>query len=94
MNADDALRSATESLGLGRWEQARQQLTGILAEQESPEALEGMGTALWWLGQIRESLDYRRRAYAGYRAEQRNAEATVVALDIAPSGVQRRTALR
>ncbi len=83
MNADDALRSATESLGLGRWEQARQQLTAILAEQESPEALEGMGTVLWWLGQIRESLDYRRRAYAGYRAEQRNVEATVVALDIA-----------
>jgi hypothetical protein len=57
MVADDALRSATESLALGRWEHARQQLTAILAEQESPEALEGMGTALWWLGEIRESLD-------------------------------------
>lgn len=83
MAADDDLRSATESLALGRWEQARQQLSAILAEQERPEALEGMGTALWWLGEIRESLDYRKRAYAGYRAKQRNAEATIVALDIA-----------
>jgi DNA-binding CsgD family transcriptional regulator len=83
MVADDALRSATESLALGRWEHARQQLTAILAEQESPEALEGMGTALWWLGEIRESLDYRKRAYAAYRTEQRNTEATFVALDIA-----------
>ena len=83
MEADDTLRTATELLTLGRWEQARQQLTAILAEQESPEALEGLGTALWWLGEIRESLGYRMRAYAGYRAMQRNAEATIVGLDIA-----------
>jgi DNA-binding CsgD family transcriptional regulator len=70
-------------MALGRWEQARQQLAAILAEQKSPDALEGMGTSLWWLGEIRESLDYRMRAYAGYRAKQRNAEATIVALDIA-----------
>lgn len=83
MEADDTLRTATELLTLGRWEQARQQLTAILAEQESPEALEGLGTALWWLGEIRESLGYRMRAYAGYRAMQHNAEATIVGLDIA-----------
>ena len=83
MEADDALRTATELLTLGRWEQARQQLTAILAEQESPEALEGLGTALWWLGEIRESLGYRMRAYAGYRAKQHNAKATIVGLDIA-----------
>ena len=76
------MRSASESLALGRWEQARQQLTGLLVEHESPEALDGMGTALWWLGDIQESLNFRKRAYAGYRAGQRNAEATTVALDI------------
>ena len=76
------MRSASESLALGRWEQARQQLTGLLVEHESPEALDGMGTALWWLGDIQESLNFRKRAYAGYRARQRNAEATTAALDI------------
>jgi DNA-binding CsgD family transcriptional regulator len=83
MEADGAFRSATEFLARGRWEQARQQLTAILAVEEFPDALEGMGTALWWLGEIRESLDYRMRAYAGYRAKHRNTEATIVALDIA-----------
>jgi ATP/maltotriose-dependent transcriptional regulator MalT len=78
----DALRSAAESLTLGQWEQALEQLTAILAEHEWPEALEGMGTALWWLGDIQESISYRKRAYAAYRAQQRNAEATIVALDI------------
>ncbi|HKN43704.1 MAG TPA: LuxR C-terminal-related transcriptional regulator [Propionibacteriaceae bacterium] len=82
MESDDALGPAAESLALGTWEQARRQLTRILAEHESPEALEGMGTALWWLGDIQESVNYRKRAYAGYRAVQRNAEATMVALDI------------
>jgi tetratricopeptide (TPR) repeat protein len=83
MQADETFRSATELLALGRWEEAREQLTVILAEQDSPDALEGMGTALRWIGEIRESLDYRMRAYAGYRADQRNTEATIVALDIA-----------
>jgi DNA-binding CsgD family transcriptional regulator/tetratricopeptide (TPR) repeat protein len=82
VDADGALGSAAESLALGHWELARGQLEAILADQESAEALEGMGTALWWLGEIQESLNFRKRAYAGYRAKQRNAEAATVALDI------------
>ena len=82
MEAGGALGSAAESLALGHWELARGQLEAILADQESAEALEGMGTALWWLGEIQESLNFRKRAYAGYRAKQRNAEAAIVALDI------------
>ena len=82
MEADGALGSAAESLALGHWERARGQLDAILADHESAEALEGMGTALWWLGEIHESLDFRKRAYASYRADQRNAEAAIAALDI------------
>jgi DNA-binding CsgD family transcriptional regulator/tetratricopeptide (TPR) repeat protein len=82
MEAGGALGSAAESLALGHWERARGQLEAILADHESAEALEGMGTALWWLGEIQESLNFRKRAYAGYRAKQRNAEAAIVALDI------------
>jgi ATP/maltotriose-dependent transcriptional regulator MalT len=79
---DVSLLAARESLAHGRWEQARQQLAALLADRESPEALDGMGTALWWLGQIRESLDHRERAYAGYRAGHREFEAALVALDV------------
>jgi DNA-binding CsgD family transcriptional regulator len=82
MEAGGALGSAAGSLALGHWERARGQLEAILADHESAEALEGMGAALWWLGEIQESLNFRKRAYAGYRAKQRNAEAAIVALDI------------
>ena len=41
-----------------------------------------MGTALWWLCRVRESLDHRERAYAGYLAQHRHREAAIVALDI------------
>jgi ATP/maltotriose-dependent transcriptional regulator MalT len=82
MEADGPLESAAESLALGQWERARGQLDAILADHESAEALEGMGTALWWLGEIQESLDFRKRAYASYRATWRNDEAAIVALDI------------
>ena len=57
-------------------------LAAVLVERESPEAHDGMGTALWWLSRIRESLDHREQAYAGYVAAHRHAEAVVVALDI------------
>jgi hypothetical protein len=33
---------------------------------EDPEALDGLGRALWWLGQQREGIDRRREAYAIY----------------------------
>jgi len=82
MEAGGALGSAAGSLALGHWERARGQLEAILADHESAEALEGMGAALWWLGEIQESLNFRKRAYAGYRTKQCNAEAAIVALDI------------
>ena len=80
---DDSLLAAQESLQLGRWQEAREQLALVLAHQDSPEAHEGMGTALWWLGNVRESLSHRERAYAGYRAQQRLEEAVIIALDVA-----------
>ena len=82
MEHAEQLIEAQELVAAGRWEQARQRLAGLLAVQESPEAHDGMGTALWWLCRVRESLDHRERAYAGYLAEHRHVEAAIVALDI------------
>ena len=78
----EQLVEAEELLAVGRWEQARQQLADLLADQESPEAHDGMGRALWWLCRVRQSLDHREQAYAGYLAQHRYVEAAVVALDI------------
>jgi DNA-binding CsgD family transcriptional regulator/tetratricopeptide (TPR) repeat protein len=82
---DDRLSEAQAVLAEGRWEEARELFATILAEGDSAEALDGMGTALWWLGHVRDSLDHRERAYAAYRAEQRHAEAVIVALDVSVS---------
>jgi ATP/maltotriose-dependent transcriptional regulator MalT len=79
------LPAAQESLAHGRWAQARDQLAALLADGDSCEALDGMGTALWWLGHIRESLGYRERAYAAYLAAHRYAEAAMVAMDVSVS---------
>ena len=68
MAADDALRAGREALRRGRWTDARDEFAATLAAQDSAEALAGMGTALWWLGRVRESLTYRERAYAAYMA--------------------------
>jgi DNA-binding CsgD family transcriptional regulator len=53
MTEQDPLASARVALGDGRWEEARAAFAAALAERETPEALEGMGVALWWLGETR-----------------------------------------
>ena len=78
----EQLVEAEGLLAVGRWEHARQRLADLLADQESPEAHAGLGTALWWLSRVRESLDHRERAYAGYLAQHRHVDAAIVALDI------------
>jgi hypothetical protein len=37
------------------------------AEPEDPEALDGLGRALWWIGDPREGMERRREAYVLYR---------------------------
>ena len=82
MSYAGSLDEAQGLLAAGRWDQALLRLAELLVQRESPEAHDGMGTALWWLCRVRESLEHRERAYAGYLAEHRNAEAAMIALDI------------
>ena len=50
------------------WTAARDAFAARLDEQpEDPEALDGLGRALWWLGDPREGVERRREAYALYR---------------------------
>ena len=82
MGYAEQLAEAEGLLAVGRWEQARQRLAELLADRESPEVHAALGTALWWLLRVRESLDHRERAYAGYVAQHRHVDAALVALDI------------
>jgi DNA-binding CsgD family transcriptional regulator len=61
------LAAGRAALQAGRWDQARAAFEAALAEREVPEALDGIGVALWWLGETRASVAHTERAYAAYR---------------------------
>jgi LuxR family maltose regulon positive regulatory protein len=54
------------ALGRGDWQAAKQAFESTLHEGESPEALEGLGLAAWWLDLADVVFDARERAYRGY----------------------------
>jgi DNA-binding CsgD family transcriptional regulator len=63
----DHRRRGRAALEAGRWEEARTAFAAALAEEETAEALDGMGAALWWLGETRASVAHTERAYAEFR---------------------------
>jgi hypothetical protein len=63
----DPVAAGRAALEAGRWEEARAAFAAALAEEETAEALDGMGAALWWLGETRASIAHTERAYAEFR---------------------------
>ena len=68
MGVDDGVRAGLPALDAGRWEEARAAFEAALAEQETPEALDGLGHALAALGDYAAAIDLRQRAFAAFRA--------------------------
>ena len=56
------------ALEAGAWQQAQHAFERALATEETPEALEGLGLAAWWLDLADVVFDSRERAYRGYRS--------------------------
>ncbi|HWP38450.1 MAG TPA: LuxR C-terminal-related transcriptional regulator [Gemmatimonadales bacterium] len=63
----DPLTAGQEALQRARWEEARAAFESALERKRSPEALEGLATAHWWLDEIPRSLELREEAYRRYR---------------------------
>jgi tetratricopeptide (TPR) repeat protein len=82
MTEQDHLATGTAALEAGRWEEARAAFAAALAEHETPQALDGMGVALWWLGETRASVDHTERAYAGFRRAGDTVPAAVAAISL------------
>ena len=84
---DEQTAAAVAALADGRWGDARDGFAAVLDEnnpqRHSPEALKGMGEALWWLGDPAGCVEYRTRAYAAYRREGNDGAAAVMALQLA-----------
>jgi LuxR family transcriptional regulator, maltose regulon positive regulatory protein len=67
-------------LSRGGWEEARICFEGALREVESPEALEGLGMACWWLEDYATCIEARERAYRLYRTRDDSPAASRVAI--------------
>ena len=71
------------ALARGAWEDARAAFEASLAVRESPEALEGLGLAGWWLNLSDVVFDSRERAYKLYRERDDRKAAARVAVWLA-----------
>jgi ATP/maltotriose-dependent transcriptional regulator MalT len=78
--AETALAEGYEALATGAWTAARDAFTDLLARSDVPDALDGLGRALWWLGDERGAIVNRERAYAGFRRDGDLARAARIAL--------------
>jgi DNA-binding CsgD family transcriptional regulator/tetratricopeptide (TPR) repeat protein len=80
----DALVDAGErALEAGEWSAARSSFEAALELEETPEALRGLGNALWWLDETEASLRSRERAYAAFRHRPDPFQAAAIALQLA-----------
>ncbi|HZJ71877.1 MAG TPA: helix-turn-helix transcriptional regulator, partial [Planctomycetota bacterium] len=62
------LDAGRQALERGDWAAARRAFETSLEQGETPEALEGLGLAAWWLDRGELVFDVRERAYRIYRA--------------------------
>lgn len=69
--ASGALAEAWRALEAARWDAARAAFEAALAEQETPDALDGLGLALWFLGDVKGGISARERAFERYAAAGR-----------------------
>src|SRR5580692_1440916 len=72
-----------DALVRGAWAEAREEFEKALGTHEFPEALEGLGSAAWWLDLADLVFDSRERAYRLYLARGDRAEAARVAVWLA-----------
>lgn len=77
---DPRLIEGNAALVEARWEDARDAFTEALSDGPTPEALEGLGRSLWWMGETAEAVSARTRAFTAYRKGGRVEDAARVAV--------------
>jgi DNA-binding CsgD family transcriptional regulator len=76
----DVMERAAAALEAGDWQAARGLFEAALQEEVSPEALFGLGTTLWWLGETDAAVRAHERAYGGFRRRPDPAAAAFTAI--------------
>lgn len=62
-----ALAEAWSAFARSDWEVARDHFERALDAETSAEALDGLGQAVWWLGEADVAIELRTRAFAEYQ---------------------------
>jgi DNA-binding CsgD family transcriptional regulator len=78
-----AIGSGRDALARAAWEEARRSFERALSIDETPEALEGLGMAAWWLDDAPTVFDARELAYLLYRKRGDRRGAGRVAMTVA-----------
>jgi DNA-binding NarL/FixJ family response regulator len=79
----DDCSTGDAALSRGAWADARAAFEASLATRESPEALEGLAAAAWWLDLAEVLFDARERAYRLYLDRGDKAGAARIAVNLA-----------
>lgn len=66
--ATDLIAAGNLGLDRGDWASARTAFESFLVHDETAEALDGLGQALWWLNEVRLAIEFRERAFAMFKA--------------------------
>lgn len=83
MVAGDELREAQDALARADWQRARRGFEAALKGGESPEGLEGLAMAAWWLDDPETVFSARERAFQVYRQRGNSRGAGRIALALA-----------
>ena len=81
--ASELVAAGWRTLADGRWASARGCFEESLAGEETPEALEGLSWAAWWLDDAETVFASRERAFRLYRTRGERAEAARMAVWLA-----------
>ena len=73
---DDGWRALDDA----QWDTARAAFTASLDEEETPDALEGLGLAVWFLGDVKAGVALREQAFEGYAQARRCDDAARIAV--------------
>ena len=80
--AERRVDAGQAALAAGDWPAARAAFEAALAEEETPEALSGLGTTMMWQGEMEEAVALRERAYAAFCRRPDPVQAATIALSL------------
>ncbi len=80
--AAELLGAGRAALAAGAWDDARQAFEALVEHGPDPEALAGLGDALWWLGETESAIGCQERAYVAYRRLPDPVQSTLAAISL------------